>query len=342
MSEYRSFPYWGSKWGDYLKILFSLLPRLCPKHIVEATAGSAAFSANISSGFGDIKKTAIELDFGVYNLIQQIRTHPYEVCEKIQEMEYSKEFFDKAKKILECMENQEPVEALKLSQAEYAVLALSFNNQRINYRSLESYKKYAGEKRLIKKANLERLVQNIYRNAPDIICGCSCAWQDLNVIYGNCMDSPEYWMEGKDTIVFADVPYGFEKRGVKEGQKDTGYDVDWDNEKQVEFLEFVTQPLPAGKIRSSIIICSNFERCENGELIARNEAGQQIDMSEDLYNRILLKAGYRLVVVEKKRSSAIIPEGEKRKQKAEVVYINYRDIMGKWDDFEYYDYEDIF
>ena len=342
LKRYRSFPYWGCKWGDYLERLSHILPNIYPNHIVEATMGSGAFSANFSSGFCGAKKTGIELDFGVYNLIQQIKKDPYGVCDKIMEIEYTKDFFDKAQETIERMERKEQIDPLELAQAQYAVLYLSFNNQGFSYRSLESYKKYEGEKALKKKIESERVRKNLYKNAPQIIHGCSRAWRYLNVINGDCMNYPEYWMEGKETIVFADVPYGFEKRGVKEGQKLTGYRVDWNSAIQEKFMKFVTQPLPAGKNWSSIIICSNFERGENGELIARNEAGQQIDMSEDLYNKNLLKAGYRLVVVEKKSSSAIIEEGKKRKQKVEVVYINYGDIMGNWDDFEYYDYEDIF
>lgn len=342
MGLYRSFPYWGCKWGKYLEILYWILPDVYPKHFVEATMGSGAFSANIAGGYSKAAKTGIELDKGVYTLIQQIKKNPRDVCRKIREMEYTQDFFDKSMEMVKRMRGGEDIDSLELAQAVYATLAFSYNSQRISYRSLDSYKKYAGSKAMRKKISLEKMKNNIFKNAPNIIQGCSRAWRHLNVINGDCMDYPELWMEGEDTVVFADIPYGFEKRGVKKNQKKTGYDVDWDGTVQEKFMEFVTQPLPEGKTWSSIIICSNFERGEDGKLVARNQKGDIIDLREDLYIRTLLPKGYRMVVILDKNSSEITSEGTKKKIKAEVVYINYRKIKGDWKKFEYYDYEDIF
>ena len=47
------------------------------------------------------------------------------------------------------------------------------------------------------------------------------------------------------------------------------------------------------------------------------------------------------MVVEKRNASVANKRG-KKKPVAEVVYINYRNILGKWSEQEYYDYADIY
>jgi len=87
-----------------------------------------------------------------------------------------------------------------------------------------------------------------------------------------------------------------------------------------------------------LMICTNYE--------IDDMTGNIIVEPDDLYIN-LLKQDFRMVVTERKESSEIIRKNssqdkKKRKIKAEVVYINYKNIRGSWDNFEYYDYSDIF
>ena len=86
------------------------------------------------------------------------------------------------------------------------------------------------------------------------------------------------------------------------------------------------------------MICSNFEI---------DVEGNPIGIADDPYTR-LLQHGFRMVVVKKCYSTAIItekniksPVKQKKKPKVEVVYINYRNIVGSWGYYKYFDWKDI-
>lgn len=109
---------------------------------------------------------------------------------------------------------------------------------------------------------------------------------------------------------------------------------DWNDDMQTKFLDFV-EDMQLKKNHSRIMICSNFDLDENGMLKG---------LGEDQYNQRLWRIGFRLVVLLKKVSSEIRrnkASNTPKKIKAEVVYINYKDILGRWEDVQFYDYENI-
>ena len=264
--------------------------------------------------------------------------------ESVQNTEYSEEVCRKSIQLLQEVKQGKAVDELELAQAEYAALCMSRNSQRMVARKQDSYKKHKDEKKAKRsKRDLERQRHNFYRDAPKVIWECNKAWQDLRIINGDFMEYPEYWLEGESTLIFADVPYQYSDRGIT-GRKSssTGYIYDWKDEKHYDFLKFVTQEIPEGKKHSNIIICASFERDEDGKLFKRGEKNSRIEMANDLYNQILLAAGFRMVVVQEKFSSEAEKKSQKKKNKVEVVYINYKNILGDWSRLEYYDYADVF
>ncbi len=145
------------------------------------------------------------------------------------------------------------------------------------------------------------------------------------------MKYPQYWTGGRDTLVFADVPYEKKKRGTTDKRENAGYICDWTDKDQEKFIDFVIEA-QRSETPSNIMICAN---------IPLDEEGNLRDMESDYYNSRLLKEGFRLVVVEK-RYASVANNKDKKKPVAEVLYINYKDILGKWSEHEYYDYEDIY
>ncbi len=337
MRMFNNYAYWGNKGGAYLEELFQLLPKSKMQHIVETCMGSGTFSSNISGEYGDIKATAIEKDRGVYLLNKCIKERPIELFEKLKEIQYTKEFYDDShKKIIDCLNGSEKYEELEIAQAEYAILMMSFNAMRNSYRSLESYMKISDSKEQERRRKvLERMKNNCFRNMGEIIMGNNFAWKNLDIIHGDFMEYSEFWTEGKETLVFADVPYELSKRNATKKKKGTGYMVDWNENDQNKFLEFVEQ-MQVNDNTSRIIICANFEVDENGELKG---------LKEDTYNKKLLALGFRLVVVLEKFTSEIKHKNSKlkeKKKKVEVVYMNYTDIIGEWNKLKYYDYNDVY
>lgn len=341
---YKGITYWGKKGGEYLKALFQILPAGKLRRIVEVCMGSGTFSANVSGGYGEVEKTAIEIDKGVYALAKCIQQRPFELLERIKNTEYSEEVCLKSIQLLQEVKRGKVVDELDLAQAEYAALCMSRNSQRMVARKQDSYKKHTDVKQAKRsKRDLERQHHNFYRDAPRVVWECNKAWQELQIIDGDFMDYPEYWFEGENTLIFADVPYQYSDRGIS-GRKSssTGYIYDWKDEKHYEFLKFVTQKVPEDGKRSRIIICANFERDTDGKLFKRGEKDERIEMKDDLYNQILLAAGFRMVAIQNKFSSEAEKKSQKKKNKVEVVYINYNDILGDWSRLEYYDYADVF
>lgn len=344
MLLYKGITYWGKKGGEYLKVLFQILPAGKLRHIVEVCMGSGTFSANVSGGYGDIKKTAIEIDKGVYALAKCIQQRPFEILERIQNTEYSEDVCRSSIQLLQEVKLGKKVDDLDLAQAEYAALCMSRNSQRMVARKQDSYKKHTDEKKAKRsKRDLERQKHNFYRDAPKVVWECNKAWQGLNIINDDFMKHPDFWFEGKETLIFADVPYQYSDRGISGRKSDsTGYMYDWREDKHYQFLKFVTQEVPEGKERSRIIICASFERDADGKLFKRGVKNSRIEMRDDLYNQILLVAGFRMVVIQNKFSSEAEKKSQKKKNKVEVIYINYFDILGDWNRFEYYDYSDIY
>ena len=111
---------------------------------------------------------------------------------------------------------------------------------------------------------------------------------------------------------------------------------DWTTEMHLEFISKIIALKDSGKLKASLMICSNFEVDDEGYLIG---------VADDPYTE-LMKIGFRMVVTERKYTSAISEDKEDgivkaKKCKVEAVYTNYLDIVGNWDNFESFDYDDV-
>ena len=111
--------------------------------------------------------------------------------------------------------------------------------------------------------------------------------------------------------------------------------MDWVLNDHEEFVEEIIRYHHENKLHAKLMICSNFEVDDNGLIIG---------VDDDPYIRLMKDAGFRLVIVQEKFSSEIkTREGGHKKKKVEVVFINYQydNIVGSWDNFRYFDAEDL-
>ena len=336
MNLYRGINYWGVKKGAYVGNILPLLPGGIA-HMVEACMGSGTLSANLK--FAGMKQTAFELDKGMYTLNRCIQKRPYELIDLLKKTPYSRDVFESSKELLEnYIKGISDYDELDVARAEYMALVLSYNSMRISYRSLDGYKKY-DDKDMQRKCRmeLERLRKNIYRDMPAIIIGNSYAWENLNILCDDFMNHIEVFTEGKDTLVLIDPPYLLSKRGMGNGKRNSsGYMIDWNEQEQRRFINFIKK-IEKEPSHSRIMICNSFSINPQGEI-------DMEEMKNDPYNKEFLKAGFRLVEVQRKASSEIKnwKSDSPKKIKTEVVYVNYEDIIGEWSRYRYYDYDDIF
>ena len=275
--------------------------------------GSGNQTANSLYG-SEVRRIAIEMDKSIYMLNRAIQTNPYKTIELLSEIIYSKDEYRKAFLNVKGVNNGMNIDIYELIKDAYGCLIMSYNSMRSGYREVDDKRK-----------------KKIYSSISEIVLDLYRAWRGVQIINDDFMNYPQHWTGGRDTLVFADVPYEKKKRGADDKRKNAGYICDWGDEEQKRFIDFVIAAQNSGT-PSNIIICAN---------IPLDEKGNLRDMESDYYNQRLLKAGFRLVVVEKRNASVANKRGEK-KPVAEVIYLNYKNILGKWSEHEYYDYEDIY
>ncbi len=309
----KSYTYYGRKNCKYYGRSYKLYPANMQHSLVECCMGSGNQTGNSLYG-GRVKRIAIEKDKSIYTLNKAIQCNPYKTVELLSEIVYSKEEYEKAILKVKGINNGIYIEGYEIIKAAYGSLIMSYNSMRNGYREVSDKRK-----------------KKIFSSISEIVFGLNKAWRGVEIINADFMEYPEYWTAGRDTFVFADVPYEKKKRGASGKRKDAGYICDWNDEDQEKFVDFVIEAQKS-EIPSNIMICAN---------IPLDDEGNLRDMESDYYNQRLLKAGFRMVVVEKRNASVANKRG-KKKPVAEVVYINYHNILGKWSEIEYYDYEDVY
>ena len=310
---YKSYTYYGRKNCKYYCNSFKLYPVHMQRSLVECCMGSGNQTAN--SLYGEsVNRIAIEKDKSIYMLNKAIQCNPYRTVELLSEIIYSEEEYEKAILRVKNINNGMYIPGYEIIKAAYGSLIMSYNSMRSGYRKVDEKRK-----------------KKIFSSISEIVFGLNKAWRGVQIINDDFMNYPEYWTAGRDTFIFADVPYEKKKRGIGEKRKNAGYICDWADKEQQRFIDFVIKAQHSGK-PSNIMICAN---------IPLDEEGNLMDMESDYYNSRLLKEGFRLVVVEKRNASVANKRG-KKKPVAEVVYINYHNILGKWSGIEYYDYEVIY
>lgn len=321
MRRFKGFSYFGKKPPSYLEKLSQLFPMVIIKFIIEVCMGSGTFSANCA--YKGTERVAIEYDKGMYVLNKCIQENVYEIIDRLLDKEYSEETFDNAIKVLDEFDKGTDYDEIEVAVAAYISIIESFNSMRDCFRKFKDQERY------------DKFVDRLRRNIITDLIPLQSAWNGLEIINGSLFEYPEHWLKGVNGLVFADPPYPQEDRGVDTEKNSAGYRQDWKMDTQLQFLNFVVDMNKQEEV-SNIIICSIADLDDNGKLI---------NLHEKPYCKMLLANGFRMVVVEKKYTSEIKNENsksKKKKMKAEVVFINYDNIMGNWNDFEYYDYEDIY
>ena len=317
----KGLSYFGKKSNSYLERLVQLFPMVNINFIAEICMGSGTFSANCS--YKDTERVAIEYDKGMCALNKCIQENVYELVDRLLEQEYSEKAFNDAIKILDEVDSGAEHKEIDVAVAAYISIVESFNSMRDTFRKIKNQESY------------DKFVDRLRRNIITDLIPLHRAWDGLEIINGNLFDYPEFWLKGKNGLVFCDPPYPQEDRNIKFERKCAGYRQDWKMEMQVKFLNFVVDMNKNIKA-SHIIICSIADLDENGQLM---------NIQNKPYCKMLLSNGFRMVVVEKKHTSEIKNENsksKKKRKKAEIVFLNYDVIRGNWRDFEYYDYEDIY
>ena len=336
----KKIPYYGSKNDKNMSVTAQILPERDFDTFVDCCFGSGNVTRRIPGEMLGVHKIGIELDRGMYNLHSQIKEDVLALINMIASMENSEQEYIKNKSMLEkYIDGSEEFDRLEVAAAELMILAFSINSMRGTWRNTDFYKKHTQqEKRDKARKTIESFNNIFYEKIPLVLLDLNNCWQDLRIINGDFMDYTSFW-EKAGTFCYLDLPYELKKRGVKQdSKKDAGYMIDMSQSDHEKFISEVCKKAIQGKLKADLMICTNYE--------IDDMTGNIIVEPDDLYIN-LLKQDFRMVVTERKESSEIIRKNssqdkKKRKIKAEVVYINYKNIRGSWDNFEYYDYSDIF
>lgn len=335
----KKIPYYGSKNDKNMSVTAQILPERDFDTFVDCCFGSGNVTRRIPGEMLGVHKIGIELDRGMYNLHSQIKEDVLALINRIASMENSEQEYIKNKSMLEkCINGSTEFTRLDIAAAELMVLAFSINSMRAAWRNKDFPLKYQQyDKRDRAQKVIETFNNKFYEKLPVALLDLSECWKDLELINGDFMDYTSFW-EKAGTFCYLDLPYELKKRGVKQdSKKDAGYMIDMSQSDHEKFISEVCKKVIQGKLKADLMICTNYE--------IDDMTGNIIVEPDDLYIN-LLKQNFRMVVTERKESSEIIRKNssqdkKKRKIKAEVVYINYKNIRGSWDNFEYYDYSDI-
>lgn len=350
--------YFGKKNKLYLNKLLQVFPSSACKTIVDACMGSGAFTKEISAGMTGCgtKAIAFELDTSLYTLHKMAVQHPVKLIDAIQKEGYTLETFEASVKrckdvINKVISNNTEAEQLKTAVAAYCSIYLSFNSMRASYRSLDTYQKEADPvKRAHKKDMQEKIADTFKKNIHPTISTEHFLLKNVDIRNESFMDAPELF-ECPDNLIYLDVPYPLDQRDSSESNENTdarkttkknrqdklaedgkaGYLKDWTNKDHDKFLNLVHKAVATGH-PAKMIICANFTVDEDGNL--KNLAG-------NTYNKYLLPLGFRLVVVTNTTAS-VSSKNNAKVPKVEVVWINYKNIVGSWDDLTYFDYKDVY
>lgn len=350
--------YFGRKNQQYLDSLIDLIPADNCALVVDACMGSGAFTKGISVGMtgNGTKAMAFELDRSMYTLHIMAVQHPYELIDAIKQKSYSKATYIASKNRIDNVLSHRSTditlkEQLQTAVAAYCSLYLSFNAMRASYRSLTTYKKETDpiKKEAKKQAQLKTSF-NFHEGIAEEILNEAESLANVDIRNESFMDAPELF-ECPDNLIYLDVPYPLDQRDSSESNENTdarkttkknrqdklaadgkaGYLKDWTNKDHDKFLNLVHKAVATGH-PAKMIICANFTVDEDGNL--KNLAG-------NTYNKYLLPLGFRLVVVTNTTAS-VSSKNNAKVPKVEVVWINYKNIVGSWDDLTYFDYKDVY
>ena len=337
--------YFGGKGEGNIENMFPLFPVDNINQFIDCFFGMGNVSRLVAYGMSNTEVVAYELERSLYTLHEVIKDDHMveELIDKIKGVENSKEYFQ------QCLETVKAYNAetkkfgmVDVALAELVIIRFSRDNARNSWRNPESYKgrNYDEWTMTKKRVELEAQIKKFYHQMPAEIMDMHQKWKQITLINDNCMNHMEQWASSEN-FFFIDPPYLPWKRGLKEkGNKkpvDKGYMEDMSVDQHEELIDKIISISKAG---AKCMVCSNFEIDEKGELIG---------VADDPYTR-LMQNGFRMVVVKKKYSTVATHEvhsieggkvRQRKKPKVEVVYINYRNIIGNWNFYKYIDYADI-
>lgn len=330
--------YGGKYSDDFMRGTLPLMPtRLVG--VVDCFMGGGGISANLFDGLGDIQKIGIEKDPSMMAFHKAVKNHPMGLMKQLEKIEYTRDFYDKCMDIIQRYRNGEAIDELKVATATYATVFMNRNGMRCkSFRSLTPNSKYLSEpeKYIKKQRELDAIKWKLYDRIPFIVHDMNLVLKDMALITDSAMNHTDLW-ERKDWLCVCDVPYLFSKRGIADKRKTAGYLDEWQDEDHQRFIDAIVEKQKKGAFHCKMWICSNFEIVQG--TIPREE------LKKDPYVRALLPLGWRMVVVQKKFSSSIISDKlleRKKKIKVEVIFMNYTDIVGSWEDYCYYTYNSVF
>ncbi len=333
------YTYFGGKRGEYIPRISMLFPESRFKVMLDGFMGSGVVSANFN--YSGVSRNAIEYNRGTYTLNKCIQDNPAKMIQVINSIEPTLEFFNSSKEFLgyidslsdDTFKKGKGFDRFEVARAKYTLLTLSRDSKGETFKRQVVSDKYTDPiERIRLQYALDKRTENIYLKAPKIIYDCYEGWKGLNIINGSCFNNLDFLCH-KENFCFLDPPYLFSKRGIYDGRKtNTGYTTDVRDKEHIEFLHDLAEIIKSGKEVGKIMLCSNFEIDDNGNLL---------DLYDDYYNQILLPCGFRMVVVKGTHSTQEDKNG-KKKPKVEVVYINYADIRDYWHNYKYFDYKDIY
>lgn len=311
----KGIKYYGRKTEVNLLNCLNLLPAKPIDCVVDCCFGSGNFTRIVGAHLGCGRVIGYEKEKALYILHCQIRDNPELLLEAIGKMPQKKDVFEKCKSIVMATnKGAQDFSDLAVAVAENYIIYNSHNNDRRTMRNMEAYKKYNKMySRLHSQQEIKRICNGYYKQHTDIY-GMSQVWKGIELKNGDFREDLEIFLKNEASFLYMDLPYLFKKRGRENNQERKGseYFEDWKEEDHLELIERLKH-----ERKAKIMICSNFEIDEQGEVIG---------LATDPYSD-LLQNGWKMFVTESKHSSRIISKnGQVRKRKAEVVYINYEPI----------------
>lgn len=336
--------YYGRK-ESILNKLMMLLPEEQFTVYVEPFFGSGCM-AQMVVGLDMVDEiVGYELDRSLFTLHQIIKDEVLleELIERIPQVKNSRENFKLNIEKLKLYNAREiDADTVDIALRELECLYFSRNSARNAWRNTLSYQKFESPLvRAKKRVEMEAIEHSFYM-LPVQLLNLHNKYKGLSIYNDDGIKNMEKYAT-EETFFFVDPPYLPEKRGLSERKSDrpknAGYMEDLTRQEHSSLIEKI---LSVSKKGAKVMVCSNFE--------IEPKTNELIGTEKDPYVRLMRDGGFRLVVVKKCYSTN--PKHEMKKDsdgkckqkktpKAEVVFINYTEIMGNWGYFKYYDYDDL-
>ncbi len=327
--------YYGRKGGEYLSRVEQILPEEGVNVMADCCFGSGNFTLNISCEMNNVKQIGFELDRSLYTLHSVIKSSQvFELTDRIKDVLRDEKYYRNCETLVRNYnERIESYSDIDIALAELVMIYFSINNGRTQRRNPYSYKKYTmgSSKRNDSRVQIQQMESRFYYRVPADIYDIHVAWQEVEIYNDDFRNHYEELFTDEGTFLFIDPPYLLDKRGRKRESKaiKAGYDMDWELKDHEDFVGKLMEYSRGGSLRAKVMICSNFEIDDEDRLIG---------LEDDPYTVLIKEAGFRMVVVQKRYTSEVKKQsGGHKKRKVEVVYINYDNIIGSWENFQYFD-----